>query len=252
MTPLDVATLRKAASDNGFGFEGGKGEGGLYFDGVVPARLWLSRIEDGPYLAATDHAGAVRELTVQRSAHPAPEGFAAFEAGDRIALERLVRSIFRLAKSLPDQPLDAYRKAAEQAGLTDGTEAVREQKVRLKQHVFRNALMDYWDERCAVTGLVQPRLLRASHTRRWEDCTSDAERLDVHNGLLLAAHLDAAFDAFLISFDPAGRILFAPDFSDADRERLGVYASMQLRRISPGHERYLNEHRERTLSRSGA
>lgn len=36
-------------------------------------------------------------------------------------------------------------------------------------------------------------LLRASHAKPWKD-SSDAEHLDVYNGLLLAVHLDALFD----------------------------------------------------------
>ena len=41
----------------------------------------------------------------------------------------------------------------------------------------------------------------------WAICETDADRLDVHNGLLLAAHLDAAFDGGLISFTDEGAIL---------------------------------------------
>jgi predicted restriction endonuclease len=52
------------------------------------------------------------------------------------------------------------------------------------------------------------RLLRASHIKPWADCETDAELLDVYNGLLLAAHLDAAFDSSLISFNEKGQILF--------------------------------------------
>ncbi|WP_246176464.1 HNH endonuclease [Rhodovulum strictum] len=37
------------------------------------------------------------------------------------------------------------------------------------------------------------RSLTASHIIPWKDCTTDAERLDVHNGLLLSALWDAAF-----------------------------------------------------------
>jgi len=33
------------------------------------------------------------------------------------------------------------------------------------------------------------RLLVASHIKPWADCTTDAERLDVFNGLLLAPNL---------------------------------------------------------------
>jgi putative restriction endonuclease len=39
--------------------------------------------------------------------------------------------------------------------------------------------------------------------------------------LLLAAHLDAAFDAGLISFTDDGAILFSPQFAMEDREALG-------------------------------
>ena len=66
------------------------------------------------------------------------------------------------------------------------------------------ALMDFWGGRCPLTGITHPRLLRASHMKPWSACTDAAERLNVHNGLLLAAHLDAAFDAGLITF---GRLL---------------------------------------------
>ena len=53
--------------------------------------------------------------------------------------------------------------------------------------------MEYWDSKCAVTGLAIPELLKASHIKPWKDST-DEERLDIFNGLLLAPHLDAAFD----------------------------------------------------------
>jgi len=60
-------------------------------------------------------------------------------------------------------------------------------------------LLDLWEGRCAVTGLAVPELLRASHIKPWADCETDAERLDVYNGFLLAPHLDAAFDLGFIT-----------------------------------------------------
>ena len=70
-------------------------------------------------------------------------------------------------------------------------------------------MMRYWGGRCAISGISEPALLRASHAKPWKDST-DAERLDVHNGLLLAVHLDAAFDAGLICVGEHGRILVSP------------------------------------------
>ena len=48
-----------------------------------------------------------------------------------------------------------------------------------------------------LTGITDEALLRASHIVAWADCETDALRLDVHNGLLLSALWDAAFDAGL-------------------------------------------------------
>ena len=54
-------------------------------------------------------------------------------------------------------------------------------------------MLDYWGSACAVTGLTLTPALRASHAKPWADCTTDAERLDVFNGFLLSANLDALF-----------------------------------------------------------
>ena len=43
--------------------------------------------------------------------------------------------------------------------------------------------MKYWRGRCPLTGITDPALLRASHIVPWEECETDAQRLDVHNGL---------------------------------------------------------------------
>lgn len=89
------------------------------------------------------------------------------------------------------------------------TEVERLVRQRVGQNIFRESLMDYWGGACAVTGIALPALLRASHAKPWAECNSDAERLNVFNGFLLAAHLDALFDRHLISFDDSGKILFS-------------------------------------------
>jgi putative restriction endonuclease len=42
------------------------------------------------------------------------------------------------------------------------------------------------EKACRVTGVTDPRLLRASHIKPWRSCTTSTERLDGGNGLLLA------------------------------------------------------------------
>lgn len=79
---------------------------------------------------------------------------------------------------------------------------------RIGQQIFRNNLLKMNDSRCQVTGIHLPALLKASHIKPWSEST-DSERLDANNGLLLAAHVDTLFDQGLISFDDEGVILFA-------------------------------------------
>ena len=110
---------------------------------------------------------------------------------------------------------------------------------------FRASLLEYWDGRCAVTGVKEQQLLMASHIKPWRDCATDVERLDVFNGLLLAAHLDKAFDAGLISFAGDGAILFSDRFAIEDRHVFGLNASMRLTRVAAGHIRQLSWHRAR-------
>ena len=64
-----------------------------------------------------------------------------------------------------------------------------------------------------LTGIADNALLRASHIRPWRDCETDDERLDVHNGFLLSALWDAAFDNGLVAFDPDGIPIFSERLS---------------------------------------
>lgn len=94
---------------------------------------------------------------------------------------------------------------------------------RVAQDILRRSLIDYWQEgRCAVSGLDALPLLRAPHIKPRAQCESDAEPLDVFNGLLLAPHVDALFDGGWISFDDDGGVLVSPELLGEQRVLLGV------------------------------
>ncbi|HEV7436393.1 MAG TPA: HNH endonuclease [Pseudorhizobium sp.] len=78
----------------------------------------------------------------------------------------------------------------------------------------------------------------------WKDCESDAERLDVHNGLLLSALWDAAFDRGLVSFDDAGQPLFSPTLGEKARSSLGWQQPIAL---TDKHRARLAWHRSNLL-----
>ena len=169
-----------------------------------------------------------------------------FQAASDGELGRLLRHAARLARSLPDLPETRFAAAVrrELSQTITNTEVERLVRQRVGQDIYRSSLMDYWGSACAVTGVALPAILRASHARPWADCHSDAERLNVFNGFLLAAHLDALFDRKLISFDDAGQMLFSPIVTPQIRVVLGISAPLALRWISPGHLAFLEWHRD--------
>jgi putative restriction endonuclease len=153
----------------------------------------------------------------------------------------------QLAQALPNQALRAYQK--EISTLDDNplskTETLAIVKQRIGQQKYRAAMIEYWEGKCAVTGAAIPELLRASHAKPWAECETDAERLDVYNGFLLSANLDALFDQFLISFDEQGQIIFSKKLTSTDLEILHIHPELKLRSIVERHFPYLEWHRRR-------
>ena len=148
--------------------------------------------------------------------------------------------VYKLAVSLPDAPLDRFRKAT--AGLPQSTEAERLIVQRIGQDIFRAALIEYWGGRCPLTGITDLELLRASHIVPWSDC-GDEERLDAHNGLLLSALWDAAFDKGLVSFADDGLSIASPLLGEAARKALMFDAALPIRGLREPQRRRLAWHR---------
>jgi hypothetical protein len=121
---------------------------------------------------------------------------------------------------------------------------------RVGQGVFRKQLIDYWGNKCAVTGYTGSPILIASHIVPWRDST-DRERVDVYNGILLSPLYDALFDKHLITFNEFRIIEFAPAAPLEKLKILGVTGDEQLRKLEAAHEPYLRRHRQRTLNNEG-
>jgi predicted restriction endonuclease len=95
-----------------------------------------------------------------------------------------------------------------------------------------------------MAGIVEPALLQASHIKPWACCESEAERLDVHNGLLLSVLWDAAFDKGLVTFEDDGTPRCAPDLSAEARTALRWSEPL---RLSAQHCAQLAWHREKVF-----
>ena len=75
----------------------------------------------------------------------------------------------------------------------------------------------------------------------------DAERLDVFNGLLLASHLDAVFDAGFITLAEDGAVVVSGALPDDARAILGLEQPLTVRGLHRAHERYLRWHRTKVF-----
>jgi predicted restriction endonuclease len=163
----------------------------------------------------------------------------AFKVLDISELETFLKRAWQLSRTLPNALIGRFEKALAAVSTTEREATVMQ---RVGQTLFREGLLALWGGRCAITGLDAPELLRASHAKPWAD-SSDIERLDVFNGLLLAAHWDAAFDSGLITVSTSGHVVTSAALSDATKEVLRVSDALKIR-VQAQHEPYLKWHRE--------
>ena len=101
------------------------------------------------------------------------------------------------------------------------TERIALVRARVGQGQYRQNLMAI-ETQCRITGVKDPRLLRASHIKPWRSCATNAERLDGNNGLLLSPTVDHLFDRGYLSFTDAGGVMLSPLIDAADFGRLGL------------------------------
>ena len=231
----------KAASQNGFRRILGEDAGWRAFASTTAHGLIYLAAEgvNGPWFLAVDHAGVVAELEPPSADVRGPDK-ARYAFATLRELYAALDRVYALGLSLPDAPLREFETRV--ANLPRTTEAERLVVQRIGQDIFRTRLMDYWQGRCPLTGITDAALLRASHIVPWAECETDAERLDVHNGLLLSALWDAAFDRALVTFDDQGRPEFSPSLSEQAHSELRWSAPIAL---TDEHRRRLARHRER-------
>lgn len=242
---VESILISKAAGDAGFDLNIGSVEGGWQGFGVSgsPTRVFV-RCETNAFEVSVSSSSIAAELAESSVVGSSPNGEGAvWRAVTPEALRNLLRRMRLLDDALPNRLLDQFKVTLDGVDKTEREALVRQ---RVGQDLFRKGLMNYWDGRCAISGLAVPELLRASHAKPWKDC-SDEERLDVHNGLLLAAHLDAAFDSGLIAVLPDGRVVSSGKLDSVALVILDLGHTSVVNGLKPAHAPYLAWHRERVF-----
>lgn len=102
------------------------------------------------------------------------------------------------------------------------------------------------EKACRVTKVDRIEHLVASHAKPWRD-SSNSERLDGENGLMLTPTVDHLFDRGFISFENNGRLIVSPIAHITSLERMGIDGSLNVGAFSEGQRRYLDYHRENVL-----
>lgn len=237
----------KAAWDNGYRVAHGERDGWAQFSSTTaPGHIWIAAASvEGPWWLSLEHAAAGAELGPEKRA--LGPGQYTVELPSAAAVHATLDYLYRLSRSLPPAPLVAFEAAT--ASLPRTTEAERLVVQRIGQDKFREALLDYWGGKCPVTGITDERLLRASHIVPWSRCHSDAHRLDVHNGLLLSALWDAAFDAGLVSFADDGAPQISQHLSAAALTGLGIGREQAIPDLRAAHLANLAWHRKHVFQK---
>ncbi|MEO1766820.1 HNH endonuclease [Thiobacter aerophilum] len=234
--------VEKALNDAGYDLVEPTTPAGWFQARVSGSQAVLAiRSEGGQTLIATPEPGLVHRVGLVAAQTATPPGMR--DVGLATRDDQLYEALRLL------HALQAHRATLLLAALEDRlaaipeTERTREVRQRIGQDLFREALMNLWEGRCALCDLaLPPALLRASHAKPWARAT-DEERLDPFNGLLLAVQFDALFDQGLIAFDDEGQTLISSRLAVQARQFLKLDALPRLRFVLPGHRKYLRYHR---------
>lgn len=133
-------------------------------------------------------------------------------------------------------------KAIDKDSSNSPTVKLQLSRARIGQGAFRKRVLAM-EPACRVTGIAVPALLRASHIKPWRESTN-AERLDGANGLMLAPHIDLLFDQHLISFTDEGQLIVSKKMDDSVLRGWHIFKSAVAGAFNERQKIYLSAHRE--------
>jgi hypothetical protein len=158
---------------------------------------------------------------------------------------------FENGRPATDDDLDVWeRRLAEQV---ENDESVRETdreaivRARRGQGLFKQRVMEI-ETRCRITGVENLSHLLASHCKPWRD-SSNEERLNGENGLLLTPSIDHLFDRGFIGFEDSGNLIISPVAHRPSLQRMGVETnrSVNVGTFTEGQRQFLDYHRNAVL-----
>lgn len=168
------------------------------------------------------------------------------EGNDRVAIKFFFK---REGKHLNYQTeqleVGLFKEPKERAYINTPNVTEREGLVtsRVGQGAYRKSILYRWNFKCAVTNYPRNEILIASHIVAWKDSTND-ERLDVNNGILLSPIYDALFDRHLIGFENSGKIILSDSLRKTNYNVLSITGKETIKKLSSDNYIYLDRHKK--------
>ncbi|CDY77939.1 putative type II restriction endonuclease [Caballeronia glathei] len=122
------------------------------------------------------------------------------------------------------------------------TEKLQLIKARRGQGLFRSRV-ELVEDGCRVAGVVDRQHLRASHIKPWY-LSTDEEKLDGNNGLLLSPHVDHLFDRGFISFSSNGTLLVSTHLAATVVSSWHLQANLTAKILRAEQEVFMEFHRQ--------
>ena len=161
-----------------------------------------------------------------------------FDSGYIKEGEKQPSGIESVQKEIED---DRHQQELVNRGLDGPVESHKLVLARRGQGVFR-ANVESREPECRVTGVTNPRYLRASHIKPWSE-SNDAEKIDGNNGLMLAPHVDLLFDQGFISFDDDGTLMISKQIDDEVLNLWRIPKALNVGSFTTEQSVYLDFHR---------
>lgn len=129
-------------------------------------------------------------------------------------------------------------------------ETMKEQllKSRRGQGKFRSEL-EKIERKCRITMCDVPEFLTACHIKSWSKSTNQ-ERLDGNNGLLLSPHIHHLFDRELLTINQEGDLLISPKLPKRIREFWHIPEKQNIGNFHTKQRQYLKYHEENLFLKS--
>jgi putative restriction endonuclease len=157
-------------------------------------------------------------------------------------------------RMIANDDLDVWEHRLEEQVQTDSSvqETDREAIIRARcgQGLFKQRVM-LIEQRCRITGVNNLTHLIASHCKPWRDSTNE-ERLNGENGLLLTPSVDHLFDRGFIGFENSGELIISPVAHRPSLQKMGIETERRVNvgLFTEGQKHFLDFHRTSVLLRA--